>query len=64
MKVHATVYTLMSAKKDPPNSNPKPGITKGKDGIWDVIIDVPELKKTVVRKSLVELSKMTGIRYT
>ena len=63
MKVHATVYTLRNAKKDPPISVPKLGITKGEDDVWDIIIDVPELTKDIVRNSLKELTKITGTKY-
>jgi len=58
---YLTVYTLKDAQKDDPNA--KIGITKAQDGIYDIVIDAPELTKDLVRQSLEDLTKITGIKY-
>lgn len=60
---YATIYALEEARRDPEDSLYRTGITKGDDGIWDIIVDVPELTIDAVRHSLKDLSKKTGIEY-
>lgn len=60
---YATVYALKEARRNPEDGLYRSGITQGDDGIWDVIIDVPELTIDAVRSSLNDLSKRTGIEY-
>ena len=43
-KAIATIYTLEEGKKD----NLKPGITKGKDGIYDIVVHSNEINNEVV----------------
>ena len=57
--VIATIYTLKEGKKD----NFKSGITKGKDGIYDIVVDSKEITVEVVRNALVDLEKVTDKRY-
>ena len=57
--VIATMYTLEEGKKD----NLKPGIRKGKDGIYDIVVHVNEINNEVVRNALKDLGKITGKRY-
>lgn len=58
-KVIATIYTLDEGKKD----NLKPGITKGKDGIFDIVVYSKEINNEVMRNALKELEKVTGKKY-
>lgn len=58
-KVIATIYTLEEGEKD----NIKPGITKGKDGIYDIVVYAKEINNEVVRNALRDLEKVTGKRY-
>lgn len=58
-KVIATIYTCEEGEKD----NLKPGITKGKDGIYDIIVYAKEINNEVVRNALKDLGKITGKRY-
>lgn len=58
-KVRATVYTLEEGKKD----HLKPGITKGKDGVYDIVVDAKEINNEVARNALKDLGKVTGRRY-
>lgn len=58
-KVIATIYTIEEAEKD----NPKPGITKGKDGIFDIVVYSKEINNEVVRNALQDLEKVTNKRY-
>lgn len=58
-KVIATIYTLQEGKKD----NLKPGITKGKDGIYDIVAHARDINNEVVRNALRDLEKVTGKRY-
>ena len=58
-KVIATIYTIEEAEKD----NLKPGITKGKDGIFDIVVYSKEINNEVVRNALQDLEKVTNKRY-
>jgi hypothetical protein len=58
-KVIVTIYTLDEGEKD----NLKPGITKGKDGIYDIVVHPKEINNEVVRNSLKDLEKMTRKEY-
>jgi len=55
----ATIYTLTEGKKD----NLKPGITKGTDGIYDIVVNSKEITAEVVRNALADLEKVTDKRY-
>ena len=57
--VIATIYTLEEGKKD----NLKPGIKKGKDGIYDIVVHANEINNEVVRNALEDLGKVTGKQY-
>jgi len=59
-KTYATIYTLKNARKD---EITRAGITKKNNGIFDIVVDVPELTKELVQTALKELSKITGIEY-
>lgn len=59
-KTYATIYTLKNAREYGIN---KIGISKGKYGIFNIVKDVSKLTKNIVRNSLTELSKITGIEY-
>jgi len=58
-KVIATIYTLEEGKED----KLKPGITKGKDGIYDIVVYAKEINNEVVRNALKDLEKITGKQY-
>lgn len=58
-KVIATIYTLEEGEKD----NIKPGITKRKDGIYDIVVYAKEINNEVVRNALRDLEKVTDMRY-
>lgn len=58
-KVVATIYTVEEGKK----SNRKPGITKGKDNIYDIVVNAKDINNEVVRNALKDLGKVTGKRY-
>lgn len=58
-KVFATIYTFEEGEKD----NLKPGITKGKDGIYDIVVHSEEINNEVVRNALKDLEKVTDKRY-
>jgi hypothetical protein len=58
-KVIATIYTLQEGEKD----NLKPGITKGKDGIYDIVFHAEEINNEVVRNALEDLGKVIGRKY-
>ncbi|MEK6826623.1 MAG: hypothetical protein AABX90_03265 [Nanoarchaeota archaeon] len=63
-KVHVTIHTLKSVKKDPLLKLSKEGITfDKKERINDIVIDVSELTEKIVRNSLKKLSKITGVNY-
>jgi len=58
-KVIATIYTLEEGEKD----KLKPGITKGKDGIYDIVVYAKKINNEVVRNALKDLEKITDKRY-
>ena len=58
-KVIATIYTLEEGGKD----NIRPGITKGKDGIYDIVVHAKEINNEVVRNALRDLEEVTDKRY-
>src|SRR3990172_10406634 len=58
-KVIATIYTVEEGEKD----NLRPGITKGKDGIYDIVAHAKEINNEVVRNALKNLEKRTGKQY-
>lgn len=58
-KLIATIYTLEEGEKD----NLKPGISKGKDGIYDIVVYAKEINNEVARNALKDLEKVTGKRY-
>ena len=58
-KVIATLCTLQEGKKD----NLKVGITKGKDGIYDIVVQAKEINNKVARNALDNLKKVTGEKY-
>ena len=58
---YATVYTLEEKRKDDLNS--VPGINKGQDGVWDIVLDIKQLTLDNVANSLKNLSQITGIEY-
>ena len=58
-KVIATIYTLKEGEKD----NLKTGMTKGKNGIYDIVVHSKEINNEVVRNTLKDLEKVTGKRY-
>lgn len=58
-KVIATIYTLKEGEKD----NLKLGITKRKNGIYDIVVHAKEINNEVVREALKDLEKVTGKRY-
>lgn len=58
-KVVATIYTFEEGGKD----NLKSGITKGKDGIYDIVVHAKEINNEVVRNALKDLEKVTGTPY-
>jgi len=55
----ATIYTLKEGRKD----NLKSGTTKGKDGIYDIVVNSKEITVEVVRNALSDLEKVTDKRY-
>ena len=58
-KTLATIYALEEGKK----SGLRPGITKGKDGVYDIVLLTSEINNEVVRDGLKGLEKITGKRY-
>ena len=58
-KVIATIYTYEEREID----NLKPGITKGKDEIYDIVVHAKEINNEVVRNALKDLEKVTGKQY-
>ena len=58
-KIIATIYTEEEAKRD----GLKFGISKGKDGIYDIVTSSKEINNEVVRNELNELSKRTKKKY-
>lgn len=55
----ATIYN----RKEGERNNLKPGITKGKDGIYDIVVHAKEINNEVVRNALKDLGKVTGESY-
>jgi len=55
----ATIYTLQEVKKE----GCKPGIRRGTDGVYDIVVPVTELGHTTVKEALKDLEKITGMRY-
>lgn len=58
-KVIATIYTFEEGAKD----SRKLGIKKGKDGVYDIVVDAKEINNKVVRNALKKLEKITGSKY-
>lgn len=58
-KTIATIYTENEAKGD----GLKFGITKGKDGVYDIVTSAKEINNEVVRNALKDLSKKTKKKY-
>jgi hypothetical protein len=58
-KVIATIYTPEEGGKD----KLKLGITKGTDGIYDIVVYAKEINNEVVRNALKDLEKITDKRY-
>lgn len=58
-QIIATIYNLKEGERD----NLKLGITKGKDGIYDIVVHSEEINNEVVRNALEDLGKVTGKRY-
>ena len=59
-KTVVTIQTLESARLEGFES---PGISVGEDGVFDVVVDVPELTEDVVIQCLKDLSKFAGSEY-
>ena len=63
-KVYVSVYTLISARKDPSLKLEKSGITfNEQDKVYDIVINVPKLTEEIVKEALERLSKITNIEY-
>jgi cytochrome c551/c552 len=58
-KVIATIYTFTEGAKD----NLSPGITQGKDGIYDIVVHAKEINNEVVRNALNDLARITGRKH-
>ncbi len=58
-KVLATIYTFEEGAKD----NLEPGIKKGKDGIYDIVVHTKEINNEAVRNALKNLERITGGKY-
>jgi len=58
-KVIATIYAFEEGGKD----KLKAGITKGKDGIYDIVVYTKEINNEVVKNALKDLEKITEKRY-
>lgn len=58
-KTLVTIYTLEEGKK----AGLKPGITKAKDGVYDIVVYANPINHEVVRDGLKGLEKITGKRY-
>jgi hypothetical protein len=58
-KVLATIYTDEEGEKD----HLKLGITKGRDGIYDIVVHTKEINNEVARNALKDLGKVTGRQY-
>mgnify|MGYP001611624832 FL=1 len=57
--VIATIYALREGKND----NLKSGITKGTDGVYDIVVKSKEITVEVVINALADLEKVTDRRY-
>ncbi len=57
----ATFYTLEEIKKD--LSSSKEGITKGTDGVYDIVLELEELTIKDVRKALEMLGKFCNFEF-
>ena len=55
----ATVYTVQEANQD----GLRVGITRGRDGVYDIVVPVKEITHKVLSKVLMDLEKMTDTRY-
>ena len=55
----ATVYTRKEAECD----GLTVGVTRGKDGVYDIVIDAPRLTRKLVCESLGALREMSGVSY-
>ena len=58
-KLIATIYTEKDAKED----GLRQGVSKGRDGIYNIVTSAKEINNEVVRNGLEELSRKTGKRY-
>ena len=58
-KIIATIYILEEGGKD----NIKLGITKGENGLYDIVVHAKEINNEVVRNALKDLENVTGERY-
>ena len=56
---YVTIHTLQEAKED----QLALGVSKGEDGVYDVVLDVPTLTCDVIKDALRLLSKVTGVNY-
>ncbi len=59
-RVVVAIYTLREKLVDGPAV---PGVKLDEDGIFDIVLDVPELNEKVVAEALAELSSRAGKRY-
>ncbi len=59
-RIVVTIYTLREKLIDGPAV---PGVKLCEDGIFDIVVDVPELTEKVVVEALAELSSRAGKRY-
>lgn len=55
----ATIYTEQEAKKN----HLARGIKKGKDGVYDIVVDAAEINHEMVRNALTKLAKKTSRSY-
>jgi len=62
-RTYVTMYTLENVRKGGDGHLTKPGITLSDDGIYDIVIDAPELTKEIVEQALKELSDITLVSY-
>jgi hypothetical protein len=60
-RVIVTIYTLREKIIDGPSV---PGVKFCEDGIFDIVVDVPELTEEVVAEVLVDLSSRAGKRFS
>ncbi|MFC1696943.1 hypothetical protein ACFL1H_01300 [Nanoarchaeota archaeon] len=64
-KTVVTIYTLDYIKKEKEEAirRDRVGITMGTDGIYDIVVDAPEITKSLVGSCLEDLTKITGVKY-